>query len=195
MARIIPSAHSARHVAAAEAIDLDGDDISDAARAIYDAPATPVLDLSAMERCIDCNRLHLAITLLRGVCLHCRGRKAGILADYGDAVDAVELPGAATQVWLRYRAQLATLPAADREAAWKALCKKTEEVGKMKNVKVWLKKAIAEEDARRATATDPGPLDDPPSGGAGGASGGGKAYAPRVMRVALRVERINGRCR
>lgn len=37
MRRIIPNAYSARHVAAAEAHDLDGDDISDAARAIYDA--------------------------------------------------------------------------------------------------------------------------------------------------------------
>ena len=40
----------------------------------------------------------------------------------------------------------------EREAAWKALCKRTEEEGKMKNAKVWLKKAIAEEDARRTNA-------------------------------------------
>ena len=55
-------------------------------------------------------------------------------------------------MWMKHRAELAALSAPDRESAWKALCKRTEEVGKMKNAKVWLKKAIAEEDARRAAA-------------------------------------------
>jgi hypothetical protein len=110
-------------------------------------------------------------------------RTAGILADYGDAVDAVELPGEATQVWLRYRAQLATLPASDREAAWKALCKRVEEVGKMKNAKVWLKKAIAEEDARR-TGSDPGPLDDPPPAGGGAPSSASKSTTPATGAAA-----------
>ena len=64
-------------------------------------------------------------------------------------VAEIELPGEAVAVWMKHRAELAALSAAEREAAWKALCKKTEEVGKMKNAKVWLKKAIAEEDARR----------------------------------------------
>jgi hypothetical protein len=62
----------------------------------------------------------------------------------------IELPGEAVAVWMKHRTDLAALPAPDRESAWKALCKRTEEVGKMKNAKVWLKKAIAEEDARRA---------------------------------------------
>ncbi len=62
----------------------------------------------------------------------------------------IELPGESVAVWMKHRADLAALPAADRESAWKALCKRTEEVGKMKNSKVWLKRAIAEEDARRA---------------------------------------------
>jgi len=62
----------------------------------------------------------------------------------------IELPGEAVAVWMRHRAELAALSAPEREAAWKALCKRTEDVGKMKNAKVWLKKAIAEEDARRA---------------------------------------------
>jgi len=53
---------------------------------------------------------------------------------------------------MKHRAELAALEAPEREAAWKALVRRTEEVGKMKNAKVWLKKAIAEEDARRATA-------------------------------------------
>jgi hypothetical protein len=54
---------------------------------------------------------------------------------------------------MKYRAELAPLPVADREAAWRALCKRTEEVGRMKNAKVWLKKAIAEEDARKGNAS------------------------------------------
>lgn len=65
-------------------------------------------------------------------------------------VAEVELPGEAVAVWMRHRTDLASLPVLDREAAWKALCRRTEEVGKMKQAKVWLKKAIAEEDARRA---------------------------------------------
>lgn len=65
----------------------------------------------------------------------------------------IELPGEAVAVWMKHRAELAALPAPDREGAWKALCKRTEDVGKMKNAKVWLKKAIAEEDARRGSET------------------------------------------
>ena len=64
-------------------------------------------------------------------------------------VEEIELPGESVAVWMKYRADLAPLPVADREAAWRSLCKRTEEVGRMKNAKVWLKKAIAEEDARR----------------------------------------------
>jgi len=66
-------------------------------------------------------------------------------------IGEIELPGEAVAVWMRHRAELAALSAPEREAAWKALCKRTEEVGKMKNAKVWLKKAIAEEDGRRAS--------------------------------------------
>lgn len=59
----------------------------------------------------------------------------------------VELPGEAVQVWMKVRASLAPLPVPDREAAWKALCRRTEEVGKMKNASAWLKKAVQEEEA------------------------------------------------
>ena len=68
-------------------------------------------------------------------------------------IGEIELPGEAVAVWMKYRAELAPLPVADREAAWRSLCKRTEEVGRMKNAKVWLKKAIAEEDSRRGTAS------------------------------------------
>lgn len=75
------------------------------------------------------------------------------LGEFYSRIGEIELPGEAVAVWMRHRADLAPLSGADREAAWKALCRKTEEVGKMKNAKVWLKKAIAEEDARRAGAS------------------------------------------
>lgn len=73
-------------------------------------------------------------------------------------VGRVELPGEAVLVWCKHRALLATLEPAVREQGWKALCAKTEDVGKMKNAKVWLKRAIAEEDARRQAAA---PESDP----------------------------------
>lgn len=69
-------------------------------------------------------------------------------------VGEIELPGEAVAVWLKHRLDVASLGAADRELAWKALCTRTEVVGKMKNAKVWLKKAIAEEDARRQVGAE-----------------------------------------
>ena len=64
-------------------------------------------------------------------------------------VEEIELPGESVAVWMKYRAELAALPVSDREAAWLALCTRTEAAGRMKNAKVWLKRAIAEEDARK----------------------------------------------
>jgi len=75
------------------------------------------------------------------------------LGEFYARIQEIELPGESVAVWMKHRADLAPLSGADREAAWKALCRKTEEVGKMKNAKVWLKKAIAEEDARRSAAS------------------------------------------
>lgn len=75
------------------------------------------------------------------------------LQSFYGVIAEIELPGEAVAVWIKHRAELAALPADDRESAWKALCKKTEEVGRMKNAKVWLKKAIADEDARRGVAS------------------------------------------
>jgi hypothetical protein len=73
-----------------------------------------------------------------------------VLAAFQIDAEQIELPGEAVSVWIKHRAELAELPPADREAAWKALCKKTEQVGKMKSAKVWLKRAIAEDDARKS---------------------------------------------
>lgn len=77
-----------------------------------------------------------------------------VLEGFYARVCEIELPGEAVSVWLKFRGELSGLAAVDREAAWKALCKRTEDVGRMKNAKVWLKKAIAEEDHRRATNPD-----------------------------------------
>jgi len=79
-------------------------------------------------------------------------------------VNEIELPGEGVSVWMKHRAELGQLGPADRESAWKALCKKVEDVGKMRNAKVWLKKAIAEEDNRRGVE----PEEPPPDGTTGG---------------------------
>ena len=95
------------------------------------------------------------------------------LAEFYARVAEIELPGEGVAVWMKHRADLAPLLGADREAAWKALCRRVEEVGKMKNAKVWLKKAIAEEDARRGIGGNDGYDPDDGGGAGGGAQGGG----------------------
>jgi hypothetical protein len=84
-------------------------------------------------------------------------------------VNKIDLPGEGVAVWLKHRNSLAPLNPAEREAAWKALCAKVEEVGRMKNAKVWLKKAIAEEEARRGVQ----PEEPPPDGTSGPRRGPG----------------------
>lgn len=88
---------------------------------------------------------------------------APAMASFLLGVEQFELPGEAVALWIKHRSELATLTPADGEAAWKALCARTEHVGRMKNAKVWLKRAIAEEDARRGapengqfSSADPG---------------------------------------
>lgn len=81
--------------------------------------------------------------------MEAEGAAAPELESFRAALAKIELPGESIAVWLRFRAELTPLDGALRETAWKALCARTEAVGKMRNAKVWLKKAIAEEDARR----------------------------------------------
>lgn len=83
-------------------------------------------------------------------------------------VTEIELPGEGISAWRQHRANLAPLAPETREAAWKALVAKVEAVGKMQNAKVWLKKAIAEEDARRGQPEEP-----PPDGTSGPRRGPG----------------------
>ncbi|MDP3279377.1 MAG: hypothetical protein Q8Q09_29575 [Deltaproteobacteria bacterium] len=72
-------------------------------------------------------------------------------------LEQIELPSESVSIWVKHRAEIAELAPPFREAAWKALCARTESVGRMKNARVWLKRAIAEDDNRRATATSPEP--------------------------------------
>lgn len=81
------------------------------------------------------------------------------LQDFYGRIAEIELPGEAVAVWIKHRAELASLPGNHRETAWKALCKRTEDVGRMKNAKVWLKRAIADEDARRPQGAQVQPSD------------------------------------
>jgi hypothetical protein len=67
-------------------------------------------------------------------------------------LEQIELPAEAVSVWLKHRPEVAELAVEHKEAAWRALCARTEVVGRMKNARVWLKRAIAEEDARRTAA-------------------------------------------
>lgn len=92
------------------------------------------------------------------------------LVAFNARVAEIELPGDAVAVWIKHRNELAPLSATDRESAWRSLCKRVEDVGKMTNAKVWLKKAIAERDAQQ-----PDPPPDGTNGGAGRASGGSAA--------------------
>lgn len=70
------------------------------------------------------------------------------LTSFLAAVDLIELPGEGTAMWIRHRAKVGALSEAERVEAWKALVARVEDVGKMKNAAAWLKRAIAEEDAR-----------------------------------------------
>lgn len=67
-------------------------------------------------------------------------------------LEQIELPAEAVAIWIKHRTEIAGLATEHKEAAWKALCARTEIVGKLKNAKVWLKRAISEEDSRRNAA-------------------------------------------
>lgn len=75
------------------------------------------------------------------------------LAECLERIAAIELPGEAVAVWMKHAAALAALPANDGETGWKALLEQTKRVGKMSNPGAWIRKAIAEEDARNQRTT------------------------------------------
>lgn len=63
----------------------------------------------------------------------------------------IELPGEAVAVWMRHSAEIAKLAKPAADDAWTAIVRRTEETGKMRNARLWLKKAVEEERARVAS--------------------------------------------
>lgn len=72
------------------------------------------------------------------------------LVAFEERVADVELPGEGVVVWMKHRDAIKGLTKPQQEAAWAMLVKRCEVVGKMKNAKVWLSKAVKEETERRA---------------------------------------------
>lgn len=68
-------------------------------------------------------------------------------------IRGIELPGEAVSVWMAHRKAVEALAPAERKAAWEAICAKVASVGEMNGTRAgatWLKRAVSEEDARRA---------------------------------------------
>lgn len=75
------------------------------------------------------------------------------LGPFFDALKAATLPGEVAQAWMRHRALLGAAPKDASVAAWKAAHEMVDVLQKTRGGgEVWLKKAIAEEDARRAAS-------------------------------------------
>lgn len=70
------------------------------------------------------------------------------LAEFNERLTTIELPGEAVAVWMKHAAALSALPATEGAAAWSALLEQTKRVGKMSSPGVWIRKCLAEEDAR-----------------------------------------------
>lgn len=87
------------------------------------------------------------------------------LLAFNERVGEIELPGEGVAVWMKHRDEIMALGPEVSTPAWKALVARVESVGKMKGAGTWLKKACAEEDARRASTGAPcaGPTDGGPS--------------------------------
>jgi hypothetical protein len=81
------------------------------------------------------------------------------LAAFCRHIEDIELPGESVALWIRERSGIAKLTKAHQELAWNALVKRCEDVGRMKNAKAWLKRAIAEEDARAGSPEPDGFFD------------------------------------
>jgi len=79
---------------------------------------------------------------------------------YVAAIEAIDLPQKAVAVWQGFKGAIGQLHPAARVAAWEAICERVSQVGRMgghKAASAWLKKAIAEEEARLALAPAPAP--------------------------------------
>ena len=76
------------------------------------------------------------------------------LAAFCNDVEKATLPSACGDAFRKHRATLAALPADVRESAWKALCERCVDAGQ-KGAKAWLKRYIAEADAKAAQTDAP----------------------------------------
>lgn len=94
--------------------------------------------------------------------LHCgpSAKAESALDAFLARVPEIDLPGEAVPLWIDSRVSLAICTQEQREMAWKAIRSRVEVVGKMttRGAAVWLKKACADEGARRGIKP---PEDDP----------------------------------
>ena len=76
------------------------------------------------------------------------------LAPFCNDVEKAALPSACGDAFCKHRTTLAALAADVRERAWKVLCERCVDAGQ-KNAKAWLKRYIAEADAKAAQTDAP----------------------------------------
>ena len=88
------------------------------------------------------------------VALDALANDAPALVAFCNDAERAQMPGTCGAVWLKHRAEIAAFAADIREAAWKALVARCESVGQ-KGAKVWLKRYVAEADAKRAQTDAP----------------------------------------
>ena len=82
------------------------------------------------------------------------------LATFCNDVEKATLPSACGDAFRKHRATLAALPADVRESAWKALCERCVDAGQ-KGAKAWLKRYIAEADAKATQVDAPAATEAP----------------------------------
>ena len=88
------------------------------------------------------------------VALDALANDAPALVAFCNDAERAQMPGTCGAVWLKHRAEIAAFAADIREAAWKALVARCESVGQ-KGAKVWLKRYVAEADAKRSQTDAP----------------------------------------
>lgn len=82
------------------------------------------------------------------------------LVAFCNDVEKATIPSECGDAFRKHRATLAALPADVRESAWKALCERCVDAGQ-KGAKAWLKRYIAEADAKAAQTDAPAATEAP----------------------------------
>lgn len=111
------------------------------------------------------------------------------LATFATELAKVKLPGDGTALWMRHRHAIGQLSDTERQRLWQDLVETVERVGKMKNAKAWLKKAVQEalHAVEQASSNDPrDPEPDPEPAPVGGAPGSSNTEATPRARAAFR---------